>query len=128
MPTTLSKTTSTNFHHSFWVFQALYGLSSISEHYDRHMADAFTGFQSFRRIVDDIVIYDHNASEHIVHVCQFLQRCANMNIALNANSYNPQSLLLAYNYHLKGIRLTRRSLRPSLNAPHQQAVMTCSLL
>jgi len=38
--------------------RAPYGLSSISEHYNRHMADAFTGLQDFRRIVDDIVIYD----------------------------------------------------------------------
>jgi len=34
-----------------------YGISSISEHYDRRMHEAFDGLSNFRRIVDDIVIY-----------------------------------------------------------------------
>ena len=67
----------------FKYLRAPYGLSSISEHYDRRMADAFHGLQDFRRFVDDIVIYDRNVSEHIPHVRQFLQRCADMHIALN---------------------------------------------
>ena len=37
---------------------APYGISSISEHYDRSMAEAFTGLTGFRRVVDDIIIYD----------------------------------------------------------------------
>ena len=59
----------------FKYLRALYGLSSISEHYDRRMAEAFAGLQGFRRIVDDIVIYDNNTSDHAAHVRQFLQRC-----------------------------------------------------
>ena len=46
-----------------------YGISSISEHYNRLMTEAFTGF---RCIVDDIMIYDNNAADHIIHVKQFL--------------------------------------------------------
>ena len=47
------------------------------------MAEAFKGLSGFRRIVDDFVIYDSNASEHEHHVKQFLQRCADFNISLN---------------------------------------------
>ena len=36
--------------------RAPYGNSSISEHYDRRMAEAFAGLTGFRRIVDDIII------------------------------------------------------------------------
>ena len=48
----------------FKYLRAPYGLSSIFEHYDRRMAEAFAGLQGFRRIVDDIVIY---AKRHRCH-------------------------------------------------------------
>ena len=67
----------------FKYLRAPYGLSSISEHYDRRMAEAFAGLQGFHRTVDDIVIYDNNTSDHAAHVRQFLQRCVEKNIALN---------------------------------------------
>ena len=67
----------------FKYLRAPYGISSISEHYDRRMAEAFTGLTGFRRIVDDIVIYDSDAQTHIEHVRMFLKRCADKNIALN---------------------------------------------
>ena len=63
--------------------RAPYGISSISEHYNRRMTDAFRGLSGFRRIVDDFVIYDSNISDHESHVKQFLQRCADCNISLN---------------------------------------------
>ena len=65
--------------------RAPYGISSISEHYDRRMAEAFTGLSGFRRVVDDIVIYDGTTSGHAMHVRQFLQRCKDRNIALNVD-------------------------------------------
>ena len=37
---------------------APYCISSISEHYDRRMAEAFAGLSGFRWIIDDIVMYD----------------------------------------------------------------------
>ena len=40
----------------FKYLRAPYGLSSIAEHYNCHMAEAFEGLLAFRRIVDDIVI------------------------------------------------------------------------
>ena len=63
--------------------RAPYGISSISEHYNRWMTEAFNGLSGFRRIVDDFVIYDSNINDHICHVQQFLERCAENNIALN---------------------------------------------
>ena len=65
--------------------RAPYGISSISEHYNRRMAEAFKGLSGFRRIVDDFVIYDNNITDHISHVQQFLQRCMDNNIALNVD-------------------------------------------
>ena len=38
--------------------RAPYGISSISEHYNCRMAEAFTGLTGFRRVVDDVIIYD----------------------------------------------------------------------
>ena len=67
----------------FKYLRAPYGICSISEHYNRRMAEAFTGLSGFRRVVDDIVIYDSNVEDHVAHVKQFLQHCADKNIALN---------------------------------------------
>ena len=53
-------------------FPAPYGISSISERYDRRMAEAFAGLQGFCHIVDNIVIYDSTISDHTDHVWQFL--------------------------------------------------------
>lgn len=63
--------------------RAPYGISSISEHFNRRMTEAFHGLTGFRRIVDDFVIYDSNITDHTNHVQQFLQRCVDYNIALN---------------------------------------------
>ena len=63
--------------------RAPYGLLSIAEHYNCRMAEAFEGLTGFRRIVDDIVIYDKNKTTHIEHVRQFLQHCQDKRIALN---------------------------------------------
>ena len=56
--------------------RALFGICSISEHYNRRMNEAFTGLCNYRRIVDDVIIFDRDRSTHLAHVRQFLQRCA----------------------------------------------------
>jgi len=61
---------------------APYIISSISEHYDCRMAEAFTRLMGFRRVVD-VIIYDSDEDQHAAHVWQFLQRCADKHIALN---------------------------------------------
>ena len=45
-----------------------YGISSISEHYNRRMDEAFNGLSGFRCIVEDIVIYDNDVIQHESHV------------------------------------------------------------
>ena len=67
----------------FKYLRAPYGISSISEHYDRLMVEAFAGFTGFRRIVDDIVVYDSDITQHVKHVKEFLQRCPKKKISLN---------------------------------------------
>jgi len=48
----------------FKYLRAPYGISSISEHYDRRMYKAFDGLSNFCCIVDDIVIYGSNTTQH----------------------------------------------------------------
>ena len=62
---------------------APYGISSISEHYNRRMDEAFAGLSGYRRIVDNVVIYDSHIAHHANHVRLFLQRCAERKIKLN---------------------------------------------
>ena len=62
----------TPFEH-FKYLQAPYDLSSIAEHYNRRMAEAFEELSGFRKIVDDIVILDIDEESHKRHVKQFLQ-------------------------------------------------------
>ena len=71
----------------FKFLRALYGLSSISEHYNRRMDEIFIGLPGFRRVVDDVVIYDSDVTQHTQHVRQFLQRCAEKNITLNTSKW-----------------------------------------
>ena len=40
------------------------------------MAEAFAGLSRFRHIVDDIVSYNNDATQHEANVLAFLQRCA----------------------------------------------------
>jgi len=68
---------------SYKYLRAPYGISSISEHYNRCMTEAFRDLTRFRHIVDDFVIYDNNITDHVSHVQQSLQRCADNNITLN---------------------------------------------
>ena len=52
----------------FKYLQAPYGISSISEHYNRRMDEAFAGLSGYRRVVDDVVIYDSDETKHTTHV------------------------------------------------------------
>ena len=56
----------------FKYLRAPYGFSSIAEHC---MAEAFEGLMGFRRIADDIVIYEKDVESHLAHVRQFIQQC-----------------------------------------------------
>ena len=71
----------------FKYLRAPYGLSSIAEHYNRRMAEALEGLSGYRRIVDDIVIYDKDPQQHVIHVKQFLQRCRERQISINKEKW-----------------------------------------
>ena len=67
----------------FKFLRAPYGISSISEYYNRRMDEVFSGLSGYRCIVDNVVIYDSDKEKHESHVRQFLQRCADRKITLN---------------------------------------------
>ena len=71
----------------FKFLRAPYGISSISEHYYRRMNEAFDGLSGYRRVVDDVVIYDSDEEQHDSHVRLFLQRCNEKNITLNRDKW-----------------------------------------
>ena len=48
----------TTFITPFGRFKFLHALYGLSEHYNRRMDEIFVGLPGFRRVVDDIVIYD----------------------------------------------------------------------
>ena len=60
-----SLTTFTTLFGQYKYLRVPYGISSISEHYNRRMTEAFRGLSEFRRIVDDFVIYDSNINDHV---------------------------------------------------------------
>ena len=63
--------------------RAPYGVTSISEHYNRRMDEAFEGLTGFRKVVDDVIIFSRTLSEHLQHVREFLSRCQERGISLN---------------------------------------------
>ncbi len=74
------------------------------------------GLPGFRRVVDDIVVYDSDVTQHRQ---RFLQRCAEkLSTDRNGNSHNSQSILQDLSSQPKDttlIRLSpRQSNRPSL--------------
>ncbi|KAF0307558.1 Transposon Ty3-I Gag-Pol polyprotein [Amphibalanus amphitrite] len=69
----------------FAFLRAPYGVTSISEHYNRRMDEAFEGLSGFRKVVDDVIIFSRTRSEHLQHVRQFLQRCQDRGVSLNAS-------------------------------------------
>ena len=113
----------------FKYLRAPYGISSISEHYNRRMDEVFTGLSGYRRIVDDIIIYDSDATQHEAHVRQFLQRCIEHKITLNQDDGSTQNLkspLWDFRYHQVATASIRPSLMQSPNSPHP-LVASCIL-
>ena len=71
----------------FKYLRAPYGLSSIAEHYNRRMAEAFEGLTGFRRVVDDVIIYEKDISNHVSHVKKLLQRFQERRISINQDKW-----------------------------------------
>ena len=71
----------------FKYLRAPFGLSNISEHYNRRMTEALDGLDGFKRVVDDVVVYDATVEQHENHIRAFLQRCSERGISLNADKF-----------------------------------------
>ena len=67
--------------------RAPFGVSSILEHYNHRMDEAFAGLSGYRCIVDDVVIYDNDEAQHAGHIRQFLQRCTEKKTTLNTDKW-----------------------------------------
>ena len=67
--------------------RAPFGICSISEHYNRRMDEAFSGLDNYRKVVDDVLIFDSDFQAHVSRVRQFLQRCADLKISLKRDKF-----------------------------------------
>ena len=67
--------------------RAPFGLSNISEVYDRQMTEHLQGLDNHRQIVDDSLIYSRDAVSHAGHVRAFLQRCRDKGIRLSEEKF-----------------------------------------
>ena len=76
----------------FKYLRAPYGISSISEHYNRPMDKAFAGMHTFCKIVNDVVIFDEHKTEHVKHIRQFLCCCEEKTSPLTAISSDSTKL------------------------------------
>ena len=63
--------------------RAPYGVSSISEHYNRRMDECFCGMDGIQRVVDDVIVYSKTKKEHVARVREFLSRCRAQGVSLN---------------------------------------------
>ena len=71
----------------FKYLRAPYGICSISKHYNRQMDEALAGMKDFRKIVNDVIIFDQDEQEHVEHVRQIVQHCQRKNISLNREKF-----------------------------------------
>ena len=94
----------------FKYLRAPYGLSSIAEHYNRQMAEAFEGLTGFRRVVDDVIIYDKDIESHVEHVKQFLQRCKERQISINKDKCRTKVKFAGFQVSSDGYRIITEAL------------------
>ena len=71
----------------FKYLRAPYGILSISERYNRRMDEAFAGLSDFRKIVDNVVVFDSDPKKHVQHVRQLLRHCEEKKISLNREKF-----------------------------------------
>ena len=89
--------------------RAPFGISAISEHYNRRMSSATSGLKNTFHIVDDVLIADSDYATHVDNVNRFLQRCVEHNIALNPEKIR----LAATNVEFAGFHLDQSGFRVS---------------
>ena len=72
------------------------------------MDEAFAGLTSYCCIVDNIIIYDSDITEHTDHVTQFLQSCAEKHITMNVSKWKfaqPQADFAGFTVAADGYRI-----------------------
>ena len=67
--------------------RAPFGISCISEHYNRRMEEALSDIPRLKRVVDDFAVYDDNLTVHRGHVETVLQRCEERGVSLNRDKF-----------------------------------------
>ena len=75
---------------------APYSISSILEHYNHQMDDAFAGLFGYCIIGDDIITYDSDITQHTPHLRLLLQRCAEKWITLNIDKWKFTQTMLNF--------------------------------
>ena len=106
----------------FKYLRAPYGLSSIAKHYNHQMTEAFEGLSRFRRIVDDIVIFDKDEESHKRLVKQFLQQCNDRRISLNKEKWQYCQDKVDFSYLQKATGWIQQLQKRYPNIPPQQVV------
>ena len=82
MPPGSREPTAHHFHYPFGRFKFLAYLQ-----FQNITTAAFAGLTGYRRIVDDIVIYDSDEAQNTDYVRQFLRRCSETKITLNTEKW-----------------------------------------
>lgn len=67
--------------------RAPFGISNISDIFNRNMTENLRDLPNTGKVVDDNIIYSKNPTEHANHVRQFLDRCRERKIRLNAKKF-----------------------------------------
>lgn len=67
--------------------RAPFGLSNISEVYDREMTENLEGIENLGKVVDDNLIFSKDAVSHVKYVRKFLQRCREKGIRLSEEKF-----------------------------------------
>ena len=125
MPSGRAEPAPDNVHYTVWEIQVPSRTIRGLFHYNRRMDEAFAGLTGYRRVVDDVVIYDSDTHQHANHVRQFLQRCAEQQITLNSGSSpNHKSPSPDSDYQHRGTPSTNPSLRRSRVFQPQPAAPT----
>ena len=68
--------------------RAPFGISSISEHYNRRMSEELQGLPNITKVVDDNIVYSANdLTTHAASVWKFLTRCRERGIRLQRDKF-----------------------------------------
>ena len=67
----------------YMYLRAPYGVSSISEHYNRRMDECLQGLPGIQRLVDDVIVCGRTREELLHRTRQLLQRCREKGVSLN---------------------------------------------